>query len=118
MRAARWLLIFLPMLCLGAAQEQTYIARYLTNFPGPQVYKDPTSGTLLTWKVTVGMWRQSPAMENCCGIETRSRTHICRFTERKLRKLSTSGQPRNSTTQPAKNRKDSLKFRLIAPNSA
>lgn len=35
------------MLCLGAAQEQTYIARSLTDFPGPQVYKDPTSGTLL-----------------------------------------------------------------------
>jgi len=47
MRAARWLLIFLSMLRLGTAQEQTYIGRYLTDFPGPQVYKDPTSGTLL-----------------------------------------------------------------------
>src|SRR6516225_2936722 len=27
--------------------KQTYIARYLTDFPGPQVYKDPTDGTLL-----------------------------------------------------------------------
>lgn len=47
MRSARWLVIFFSMLCLGAPQEQTYIARYLTDFPGPQVYKDPTSGTLL-----------------------------------------------------------------------
>ena len=47
MRAARWLLIFLSMVCLGAAQEQTCIARYLTDFPGPQVCKDPTTGTLL-----------------------------------------------------------------------
>ena len=47
MRPARWLLIFFSMLCLGGAQEQTYIARYLTDFPGPQVYKDPASGTLL-----------------------------------------------------------------------
>jgi len=47
MRAATWVLVFLPMLCLAAAQKQTYIARYLTDFPGPQVYKDPTDGTLL-----------------------------------------------------------------------
>ena len=47
MRAAPWVLVFLPMLCLAAAQEQTYIGQYLTDFPGPQVYKDPTSGTLL-----------------------------------------------------------------------
>jgi hypothetical protein len=47
MRPARWLLIFFSMLCFGAAQEQAYIATYLTEFPGPQVYKDPTSGTLL-----------------------------------------------------------------------
>ena len=47
MRAARWLLILLSMLCVGAAQEQSYVARYLTDFPGPQVYKDATSGTLL-----------------------------------------------------------------------
>ena len=47
MLVARWFLTFLSMLCLGAAQERTYIARYLTDFPGPQVYKDPTSGTLL-----------------------------------------------------------------------
>src|SRR5690349_22281876 len=47
MRAARWLLIFLSMACVGAAQEQTYIAKYLTDFPGPQVCRDPTTGTLL-----------------------------------------------------------------------
>jgi len=35
------------MLPLSFAQDQTYIAKYLTDFPGPQVYKDPTSGTLL-----------------------------------------------------------------------
>ena len=49
MRAARWLLIFfLSMLCLSAAQERrTYIGRYLTDFRGPQVYKDQKGGTLL-----------------------------------------------------------------------
>ena len=47
MRAAPLVLVFLPMLCLAAAQEKTYIARHLTDFPGQQVYKDPTSGTLL-----------------------------------------------------------------------
>jgi hypothetical protein len=47
MKAACWLLIFLPILCLGAAQEQTYTGKHLTDFPGPQVCKDPTSGTLL-----------------------------------------------------------------------
>jgi hypothetical protein len=42
------LLIFLSTLCLGTVQkQQTYVAHYLTDFPGPQVYKDPTSGTLL-----------------------------------------------------------------------
>ena len=41
------LLSTLLTLCPGAAQEQTYIGRYLTDFPGPQVYKDPGSGTLL-----------------------------------------------------------------------
>lgn len=47
MRLARWLLIPLSVLCLGAAQETTtYITRYLAAFPGPQVYKDPISGTL------------------------------------------------------------------------
>jgi hypothetical protein len=44
---ARWLLFFLSMVGLGAAQEQAYIGRYLTDFPGPQVCKDPTTGTLL-----------------------------------------------------------------------
>ena len=47
MRRARWLLIFLSVLFVGAAQERTYVARHLTDFPGPQVYKDPISGTLL-----------------------------------------------------------------------
>jgi hypothetical protein len=48
MRMARWFLIFVSILCLGAAQEHTtYTGRYLTDFRGPQVYKDPTSGTLL-----------------------------------------------------------------------
>jgi hypothetical protein len=48
MRFAGWLLVFLSMVCLGAGQESTtYIAKYLTDFSGPQVYKDPTSGTLL-----------------------------------------------------------------------
>ena len=49
MRAARWLLIFVPMLFLAAAQERTttYVARYRTDFPGPQVYRDPISRTLL-----------------------------------------------------------------------
>src|SRR5882724_6639060 len=47
MRTARWLLLSLSVLCLGAAQKQTYITHYLTDFPGPQVYKDPSSGTIL-----------------------------------------------------------------------
>ena len=48
MRFAGWLLVFLSMACFGAGQESTtYIARYLTDFPGPQVCKDPTTGTLL-----------------------------------------------------------------------
>jgi hypothetical protein len=47
MRFAGWLLVFLSTVCLGAGQESTYIAKYLTDFSGPQVYKDPTSGTLL-----------------------------------------------------------------------
>src|SRR5271157_856675 len=48
MRFAGWLLDFLSMACFGARQESTtYNARYLTDFSGPQVYKDPTSGTLL-----------------------------------------------------------------------
>ena len=47
MSAARVLVILLVVLCLGTAQETTtYIGHYLERFPGPQVYKDPTSGTL------------------------------------------------------------------------
>jgi hypothetical protein len=117
MRPALGLLIFFSMVCLGAAQEQTYIGRHLTDFPGPRFYKDPTSGTLLTSKLTVGMWRQYQSKESYCGIETRSRMHICHLTERKSRKLFTSDQPPNSTTHLAKSRKGSLRFRLMAPNS-
>ncbi len=47
MKAATCLLVSLSMLCLGAAQKRTYITLYLTDFPGPPVYKDPISGTLL-----------------------------------------------------------------------
>jgi hypothetical protein len=43
---ARWLLICLSTLCF-CAQEQTYVAKFLTDFPGPQVCKDPVTGTLL-----------------------------------------------------------------------
>ena len=47
MKATRVLLIILLVLCLGAARETvTYIGHYLESFPGPQVYKDPNSGTL------------------------------------------------------------------------
>jgi hypothetical protein len=47
MRVARLLLIFIFILCLGAAQERTtYTGKYLSDFPGPQVYKDPTTRTL------------------------------------------------------------------------
>jgi len=47
MRAIRVFVILLFVLCLGAAQETvTYIGHYLESFPGPQVYKDPNSGTL------------------------------------------------------------------------
>jgi hypothetical protein len=35
-------------LCIGTAQDTTtYVAHYLEPFPGPQVYKDPQSGTTL-----------------------------------------------------------------------
>ncbi len=48
MRAARLLVILLFVPCLGTAQETTtYVAHYLEPFPGPQVYKDPHSGTIL-----------------------------------------------------------------------
>ena len=48
MRFAGWLLVFSSIVCFGAGQESTtYIARYLADFPGPQVYIDPISGTLL-----------------------------------------------------------------------
>jgi hypothetical protein len=48
MRTARLLALFLTLQFLGAAQETTtYVGRYLESFPGPQVYKDMKSGTLL-----------------------------------------------------------------------
>jgi hypothetical protein len=49
MRAARFLAIsFMFMVGLGTAQETTtYVAHYLERFPGPQVYKDQLSGTML-----------------------------------------------------------------------
>jgi len=41
-------LLVLCVLSLGAAQEtRTYVARYLQAFPGPQVYKDVHTGTVL-----------------------------------------------------------------------
>jgi hypothetical protein len=45
---AKWVLVILLFVpCLGAAQQTTaYIAHYLEPFQGPQVYKDPNSGTL------------------------------------------------------------------------
>ena len=47
MRPARVLVIFLFVLSLGTAQRPLrYIGHYLEPFPGPQVYKDPNSGTL------------------------------------------------------------------------
>jgi len=48
MRAVRLLVVFLSMIRISAAQESTtYVDVYLRPFPGPQVYKDPNSGTLL-----------------------------------------------------------------------
>ncbi|MGA7631783.1 MAG: hypothetical protein WCB11_13535 [Terriglobales bacterium] len=47
MRPAHVLVILLYVQCLGTAQETTtYIGHYLEPFPGPQVYKNPSSGTL------------------------------------------------------------------------
>jgi hypothetical protein len=47
MRSVCVLVIFLFALCLGRAQETTtYIGHFLEPFQGPQVYKDPDSGTL------------------------------------------------------------------------
>ena len=48
MRVACWLMFFFFTMSLGAAQEtQTYIARHSNEFPGPEVYKDPATATLL-----------------------------------------------------------------------
>ena len=47
MKAAHLLAIALCLQLLGSAQETaTYIGRYTEPFPGPQVYKDPNSGSL------------------------------------------------------------------------
>lgn len=47
MKSACVLVIFLFALCLGRAQETiTYIGHSHEPFQGPQVYKDPNSGTL------------------------------------------------------------------------
>jgi len=48
MRKAVFLTVFLSLQLLSVAQEtRTYVGHYLVNFPGPQVYRDPRSGTLL-----------------------------------------------------------------------
>src|SRR3954452_21042141 len=48
MTATRLLVVLLSMIWLSAAQESAeYVDVYLRPFPGPQVYKDPRSGTLL-----------------------------------------------------------------------
>ena len=48
MTTTRLLVVFLSMISLSAAQESTeYVDVYLRPFPGPQVYKDPLSRTLL-----------------------------------------------------------------------
>jgi hypothetical protein len=45
---ARMLVILSFALSVGIAQEATtYVTHYLEPFPGPQVYKDPHSGTIL-----------------------------------------------------------------------
>ena len=36
-----------PTLAGTAQQTYTYVGHYSTPFPGPQAYKDPTSGTIL-----------------------------------------------------------------------
>lgn len=48
MKAARLLIVLISMRFLSEAQERTttYTGRYLTDFPGPQVYKAATSKTL------------------------------------------------------------------------
>jgi hypothetical protein len=51
---ARVLVTLSLALSIGTAQETTtYVAHYLEPFPGPQVYKDPHSGTTL-YVETVG----------------------------------------------------------------
>jgi len=47
MKVACCLLFLFSVLSLGASHERTYIGKYLTDFPGPQVLKDQNSGTLL-----------------------------------------------------------------------
>jgi hypothetical protein len=44
---AYWILAFVAALTFCWAQKsETYIGRYLTDFPGPQIYKDQATGTL------------------------------------------------------------------------
>jgi hypothetical protein len=48
MKTARFLAFFLLLQFLGVAQEtHMYVGHYLVSFPGPQVYRDSKSGTLL-----------------------------------------------------------------------
>ena len=116
MRPARVLVIFL-LVCLGTAQETTtYIGHYLKPFPGPQVYKDTNSGMLFYVETADGMWLQSQAKENCCGVKTPSKTRICRFTGRKSRKLFTSVQPRRAFTHPERSQTSSSQSRSIRPS--
>ena len=94
MSAARVLVILLVVLCLGRAQETTtYIGHYLERFPGPQVYKDPTSGTLF-YVETDGRHVVAISSEGkLLWSKDPSKTRICRFTARKSRRLFSSVQP-------------------------
>lgn len=48
MRRTYAVLILLGVVCFGVAQDTTsYAGHYLRSFPGPQVYKDPQTGTAL-----------------------------------------------------------------------
>lgn len=118
MRFAGWLLVFLSMACLGTGQESTtYIARYLTDFPGPQVYKDPTSGTLL-YVESDGrhvaaisgdgklLWNRDPYKDADLAFYRTKKPQIVYI-----------GPDSKIHHQPAKRLKCSLKFRSITPNS-
>ena len=48
LRTLRFIAVLTVLQIVGFAQQtQTYAGHYLVPFPGPQAYKDPTSGTLL-----------------------------------------------------------------------